>query len=71
MIGKPACAQKGFYHADGQMTCNYQEVEEELGEHPLEFTAASGSEVKVSGEVVPFSGTDAVHLASGRLWSAS
>ncbi len=70
VIGKPTCAQKGFYKASGQMTCNYKEVETELGEHPLEFTAASGSKVVVNGEPAPFSGTDRVHLASGKLWSA-
>jgi ABC-type phosphate transport system substrate-binding protein len=70
VTGKPACTVKGFYHADGEMTCNYKEVEEELGEHPLEFTATSGSNVTVEGVKAAFSGTDAVHLASGKLWSA-
>jgi hypothetical protein len=66
------CASdKGKYEADGTMDCNYSGVETESEEHPLEFTATSGSSVKVNGEPSEFTGTDKVHLASNKLWSAS
>jgi hypothetical protein len=61
----------GSFRASGEMICNYKGVETEKEEHPLEFTATSGSKVEVNGEPSEFSGTDVVHLASGKLWSAS
>jgi hypothetical protein len=61
---------EGSFKASGEMICNYKEVERETEEHPLEFTATSGSRVEVNGEPTEFSGTDVVHLASGKLWSA-
>jgi hypothetical protein len=70
------CKVKGEYEADGEMICNYKFVETEKFEHPLEFTATSGSKVKVrvnhaaKETAVPFTGTDEVHLASGKNWSA-
>jgi hypothetical protein len=70
------CKVKGEYEADGEMICNYEFVETEKLEHPLEFTATSGSKVKVrvnhaaKETAVPFTGTDEVHLASGKNWSA-
>jgi hypothetical protein len=70
------CKVKGEYEADGEMICNYKFVEKESLEHPLEFTASSGSKVKVrvnhaaKETAVPFTGTDEVHLASGKKWSA-
>jgi hypothetical protein len=63
--------RNGKYEADGTMDCNYSGVETESKEHPLEFTATSGSSVKVNGEPSEFTGTDKVHLSSGKLWSAS
>ena len=63
--------RNGKYEADGTMDCNYSGVETESKEHPLEFTATSGSSVKVNGEPSEFTGTDKVHLASNKLWSAS
>jgi hypothetical protein len=69
-----ACAVKGLYRANGVMICNYKEVETERAEHPLEFTAASGSKVTATGSGAEgsagFTVTDQVHLASGKLWSA-
>jgi hypothetical protein len=71
-----SCKVKGEYEADGEMICNYKFVETESLEHPLEFTASSGSNVKVrvnhaaKETAVPFTGTDEVHLASGKMWSA-
>ncbi len=53
------------------MDCNYKGVETESEEHPLEFTATSGSKVEVNGKPSEFTGTDKVHLSSGKLWSAS
>lgn len=67
--GVPTCAQKGLYHADGVMICGYTGVENELSEHPLEFTPGL-SKVTVGGVAAAFTGKDAVHLASGKLWSA-
>ena len=63
--------RNGNYEANGTMTCNYSGVETESEEHALEFTATSGSKVKVNGEPSEFTGTDKVHLASNKLWSAS
>jgi hypothetical protein len=60
----------GEYKTSGEMICNYSGVEREKEEHPLEFTATSGSKVKVNGEPTEFVGTDEVHLASRKLWSA-
>jgi len=71
-----SCKVKGEYEADGEMICNYKFVETEKLEHPLEFTKTSGSKVKVrvnhaaKETSVPFTGTDDVHLASGKEWSA-
>jgi hypothetical protein len=70
------CAVVGSYQANGVMICKYSGVEVESLEHPLEFTAASKSKVKFqfNGKpmetAAPFTGTDKVHLASGKLWSA-
>jgi hypothetical protein len=70
------CAVFGNYQANGDMICNYSGVAAESSEHPLEFTAASKSKVKFqfNGKpmetAAPFTGTDKVHLASGKLWSA-
>jgi hypothetical protein len=70
------CAVFGSYRANGDMICDYSGVEVESAEHPLEFTTASKSKVKFqfNGKpmetAAPFTGTDRVHLASGKLWSA-
>ncbi len=70
------CAVFGSYQANGDMICDYSGVAVESSEHPLEFTAASKSKVKFqfNGKpmetAAPFTGTDKVHLASGKLWSA-
>lgn len=70
------CAVFGAYKANGVMICNYGGVETEALEHPLEFTAASGSNVtyqfngKPKETAAPFTGTDKVHLQSGKNWSA-
>ena len=71
-----SCKVKGEYEANGNMRCNYSNVQFENFEHSLEFTAGSGSAVKFkvvgkTGETAAaFTGTDEVHLASGKLWSA-
>jgi hypothetical protein len=70
VAGKPPCAQVGFYEADGTMICGYPAVELESAEHPLEFTASSGSKVEVAGQPAGFIVTYKVHLASNKLWSA-
>lgn len=76
IVSGTLCKVKGEYEADGEMICNYKFVETESLEHPLEFTASSGSKVKVrvnhaaKETAVPFTGTDDVHLASGKKWSA-
>ncbi len=70
VAGKPACGQVGFYEADGTMICGYPAVELESAEHPLEFTASSGSKVEVAGQPAGFIVTYEVHLASNKLWSA-
>jgi hypothetical protein len=70
VAGKPLCTVKGLYKANGVMICDYNEVEKEKVDHPLEFTATSGSKVTVGGVPVKFTGTDEVHLASGKKWSA-
>jgi hypothetical protein len=45
----PSCAESGFvYRANGEMICNYKEVESEELEHPLEFIAGE-SKVTVEG----------------------
>ena len=45
----PSCAENGFvYRANGEMICDYKEVEEEELEHPLEFQAGE-SKVDVEG----------------------
>jgi hypothetical protein len=62
--------RNGSYEADGTMNCNYNGVETESEEHPLEFTATSGSKVEVNGKPSEFTGTDKVHLADRKLWSA-
>jgi hypothetical protein len=62
--------RNGNYEADGTMICNYKGVETESEEHPLEFTASSGSKVEVNGISSEFTGTDKVHLADRKLWSA-
>jgi hypothetical protein len=69
-ISGAKCAVAGSYRADGTMICNYSGVETESSEHPLEFTSTSGSKVTVGGIPVEFTGTDKVHLASNKLWSA-
>lgn len=70
-----SCSFKGLFHADGDMVCNYEEVETEKVEHPLEFTPSSGTEVTLSGpaQTEPKRGVTVsykVHLSSGKLWSA-
>jgi len=54
----------------GGMNCNYPNVEIEAVEHTLEFTATSGSEVKVNGEPAEFIATFAWKLASSKAFSA-
>jgi hypothetical protein len=63
------CLEKGSYFADGTMDCNYKGVETEATEHPLEFTATSGSNVKVGGVSSKFTLTYEDKLASGQKWS--
>jgi len=74
VAGKPPCTVKGLYRTNGEMICNYKAVESEEPEHPLEFTAGSGSKVTATGSGAEGSAgfivTDRVHLASGKLWSA-
>jgi len=70
VAGKPLCVVKGLYKANGTMICGYKGVETETLDHPLEFTATSGSKVTVGGKPAEFTGTDEVHLASGKKWSA-
>ena len=70
-----SCSFKGLFHADGDMVCNYEEVEKEKVEHPEEFTTTSGSEVTLSGpaSTKPKEGVTVsykVHLSSGKMWSA-
>lgn len=65
-----SCAIKGSYTISGTMVCNYNGVETESTEHPLEFTPTSGSEVKLNTLSAEFTGTDKVSLASGQMWSA-
>jgi hypothetical protein len=70
-----SCSFKGSFKANGAMVCNYDEVETESEEHPLEFTKQSGSNVTLEGpaETNPQEGltlTDKVHLVSGKRWSA-
>jgi hypothetical protein len=70
-----SCSFKGLFHADGDMVCNYEEVETEKVEHPLEFTPSSGTEVTLSGpaQTEPKRGVTVsykVHLSSGKPWSA-
>ena len=48
----PSCAENGFvYRANGEMICNYKEVENEELEHPLEFIAGE-SKVNVEGTAI-------------------
>lgn len=61
---------KGFYTATGEIICDYSGVKTESAEHPLEFTATTGSKVKINGQQAVFKLTDRVHLTSGKLWSA-
>jgi hypothetical protein len=72
-----SCSFKGKFKANGQMVCNYNEVENESVEHPLEFTKQSGSDVTLEApasiETNPQEGltlTDNVHLVSKKHWSA-
>ncbi|HEX3518473.1 MAG TPA: hypothetical protein VHT29_05510 [Solirubrobacteraceae bacterium] len=73
--GVGSCSFKGKFKANGVMVCNYNEVENESEEHPLEFTKQSGSNVTLEGpaETNPQEGltlTDKVHLVSKKSWSA-
>lgn len=63
------CKEKGNYLADGTMICDYKGVETEAAEHPLEFTATSGSKVTVGGVSSKFTLTYEDKLASGQKWS--
>jgi hypothetical protein len=74
-----SCAEgNSTFKIVGDMICNYEKVGLEKIEHPLEFTATSGSKVRVE-EISPepssvaavFEVTDKVHLTSGMPWSAS
>jgi hypothetical protein len=71
-----SCAEKSStFKVHGEMTCNYKDVGLEKVEHPLEFTATSGSKVivegtKTPGELAVFEVTDMVHLSSKMPWSA-
>jgi len=68
------CFFKGKFRANGVMICSYQEVELELKEHPLEFTATSGTKVSLEGptETKPngITVTYKDRLASGKTYSA-
>jgi hypothetical protein len=75
VTGEPPCKEEGSYRASGFMIGNYVDVATEATEHSLEFTATSGSDVIVKTKNgyyfdVGFTGTDTVHLTSGKLWSA-
>jgi hypothetical protein len=63
------CSEKGSYLANGTMICNYNGIETEALEHPLEFTTTSGSNVKVGGVSSKFTLTYEDKLASGQKWS--
>jgi hypothetical protein len=69
-INGAGCTVTGTYKIDGTMVCDYPGVETESLEHPLEFTATSGSKVKVGTLSATFTGTVKVWLASGQKWSA-
>jgi hypothetical protein len=63
--------EEGNYEANGDMICDYEGVEKESQEHPLEFTeTSSGNDFTIRGSEARFRLTDKVHLASGKLWSA-
>jgi hypothetical protein len=67
----PSCAEKkSEFKVGGEMICSYKDVGLEKVKHPLEFTATSGSKVRVNGELAVFEVTDMVHLSSGMPWSA-
>jgi hypothetical protein len=69
-ISGSGCGEVGNYEADGAMICGYNGVEAEGLEHPLEFTATSGTAITVNGQPAALTETDEVHLASGKTWSA-
>jgi hypothetical protein len=54
---------------EGSMACNYPGVETESVDHLLEFTATSGSLLKLAGEEATFTGLDEFWLASKSKWS--
>ncbi len=68
-VSGATCKEKGKYHADGTMICNYKGVETEAVSHPLEFTTSSGSKVTVGGVSSTFTLTYEDELASAKTWS--
>jgi hypothetical protein len=63
------CSIAGQKPLEGTMACNYPGVETESVDHLLEFTATSGSLLKLTGEEAVFTGLDEFWLASKSKWS--
>ena len=63
------CSLAGKKPLEGTMACNYPGVETESVDHLLEFTATSGSILKLGTEEAVFTGLDEFWLASKSKWS--
>jgi hypothetical protein len=64
-----SCSLTGIKALEGTMACNYPGVETESVDHLLEFTATSGSLLKLVGEEAVFTGLDEFWLVSKSKWS--
>jgi hypothetical protein len=65
-----SCALAGERPIKGTMACNYPNVETESVDHLLEFTATSGSVLKLGLEDATFTGIDEFWLEGKPKWSA-
>jgi hypothetical protein len=63
------CSLAGERPLEGTMACNYPGVETESVNHLLEFTATSGSTLKLGVEGADFAGIDEFWLSSKSKWS--
>jgi hypothetical protein len=66
-----SCALAGPFEVKGTMSCNYPGVETEQRNHVLEFSLASGSELKHGTEKVTLTGKDEFWLKSEKFWKVA
>jgi hypothetical protein len=70
-VSGAGCALAGSFVIKGTMSCNYPGVETETENHVLEFSLASGSELKHGSEKVNLTGKDEFWLNSGKSWKVA